>query len=115
MKRFLVPILLLVMVCTAVPGALSEQPGGVGSPLPVKVLIMPKFEVEGMAGDFPREAQYYYEAYLTDAEEYDVPYGAPGVKLYYKDGVALYVLGMGAVFKIFCKRANCDAQMIPGA
>ena len=26
----------------------------------------------------------------------------------------LFMQGM-AVFKIFCKRANCDAQMIPGA
>ena len=25
------------------------------------------------------------------------------------------VVGNKAVFKIFCKRANCDAQMIPGA
>ena len=65
-------------------------------PLPVKVLILPKLEVGDMTGDFPGEAQYYYEQYLTDAEEYDIPNGN-GNKLYYKDGVALYVLGMGKV------------------
>ena len=97
MKRFLVAILLMVMACAAVPGALAEQANTAGSPLPVKVLILPKFEVGEMAGDFPGEAQYYYEAYLTDAEAFDVPYGAPGTKLYYKDGVALCVLGMGKV------------------
>lgn len=97
MKRILIAILMMVMVCAAVPGALAEQSGAAGSPLPVKVLILPKFEVGEMAGDFPGEAQYYYEAYLADAEAYDVPYGAPGTKLYYKDGVALCALGMGKV------------------
>jgi len=97
MKRFLVSILIMVMVCAAVPGSLAEQPSAAGSPLLVKVLILPKFEVENLAGDFPGEAQYYYEAYLADAEAFDVPHGAPGTKLYYKDGVALCVLGMGKV------------------
>ena len=97
MKRFLVTILLMVMVCAAVSVSQAEQPDGTGSPLPVKVLILPKFEVGEMAGDFPGEAQYYYEEYLTDAEVYDVPYGTPGTKLYYRDGVALCVLGMGKV------------------
>ncbi len=97
MKRYFALILFMVMACAALPGALAEQSDAAGSPLPVKVLILPKFEVGEMAGDFPGEAQYYYEAYLTDAIAYDVPYGAPGTKLYYKDGVALCVLGMGKV------------------
>ena len=97
MKRFLVTILLIFMVCAAVPGALAEPPNAADTPLPVKVLILPKFEIEEMAGDFPGEAQYFYEAYLADAEAYDVPHGAPGTKLYYKDGVALCVLGMGKI------------------
>lgn len=97
MKRFIVTILLMVMVCAAVSGALADQPNVADSPLPVKVLILPKFEVGEMAGDFPGEAQYYYEVYLADAEAYDVRYGAPGTKLYYRDGVALCVLGMGKV------------------
>ena len=97
MKRFLVTILLMIMVCAAVSGSLAEQPDGTGAPLPVKVLILSKFEIGEMAGDFPGEAQYYYEEYLADAEAYDVPHGAPGTKLYYRDGVALCVLGMGKV------------------
>ena len=97
MKRYFALILFMVMVCAALPGALAEQSDAAGSPLSVKVLILPKFEVGEMAGDFPGEAQYYYEEYLTDATIYDVPHGAPGTKLYYKDGVALCVLGMGKV------------------
>ena len=50
-----------------------------------------------MSGDFPGEAQYYYERYLDGAAGCDVPGGTPGSTLYVKDGVALYVLGMGKV------------------
>ena len=32
------------------------------TPIEIKVLILPKFESGEMAGDFPGEAQYYYEA-----------------------------------------------------
>ncbi len=66
-------------------------------PLPVKVLLLPKFEIGEMAGDFPGEAQYYYEQYLAGAEEYDITGGENGLTLYYKDSVALSVLGMGKV------------------
>ena len=65
--------------------------------IPVKVLILPKFEIDGMSGDFPGEAQYYYEHYLEGAESYDIPGGTEGSRLYVRDGVAMYVLGMGKV------------------
>ena len=50
-----------------------------------------------MAGDFPGEAQYYYESYCMGGEEYDIVGGFEGNKLYVKDGIALYVTGMGKV------------------
>ena len=65
--------------------------------IPVQVLILPKFEIDQMYGDFPGEAQYYYEHYLDGAESYDIPGGTEGSRLYVKDGVAMYVLGMGKV------------------
>ena len=63
--------------------------------IPIRVLILPKFEVGSMSGDFPGEAQLYYEKYLAGGEEYEVPYAAEGCRLYVKDGVALCTLGMG--------------------
>lgn len=33
--------------------------------IPIRVLILPKFEVGSMSGDFPGEAQLYYEKYLA--------------------------------------------------
>ena len=65
--------------------------------VPVKVLILPKFETGAMSGDFPGEAQFFYEHYCSGGGEYEIRGGFPGHKLYVKDGVALYVTGMGKV------------------
>ena len=65
--------------------------------IPIQVLLLPKFEVGELSGDFPGEAQYYYEAYLCGGEAYDIAAGFEGGKLYVKDGVALYITGMGKV------------------
>ena len=65
--------------------------------IPVRVLILPKFEVDEMAGDFPGEAQLFYEEYLDGGDVYDID-GSPDTnKLYYKNGVAMFVLGQGKV------------------
>lgn len=94
MKRLLFMVLVLVLITAGIVSA-AEETTAQTKPLPVKVLLLPKFEVGKMAGDFPGEAQYYYEQYLAGAEEYDVPYSSG--KLYYKDGVALCVLGTGKI------------------
>ena len=63
----------------------------------VRVLILPKFEIGAMTGDFPGEAQYFYEEYLAGGETYVVN-GCPGaIGLYYRDGVALCLVGQGKV------------------
>ena len=93
--------LLLVILCIlALPAAAfasEENRAEPGTALPVKVLLLPKFEVDEMSGDFPGEAQYYYEEYLTGAEVYDIPDVGGVSPLYYKDGVALYLPGMGKI------------------
>ena len=61
--------------------------------IPVKVLLLPKFETGEMTGDFPGEAQFFYEHYCKGGAEYTVAGGFPGHKLYVKDGIALYVTG----------------------
>ena len=72
---------------------MEEEPGKI----PVKVLILPKFEVGELTGDFPGEAQLYYENYLDGGEAYDIPGTAGESRLYVKDEVALFTLGMGKV------------------
>lgn len=92
MKKVLSMLLVLLMMCSAI-SAVAES----ANPVPIKVLILPKFEVGELAGDFPGEAQYYYEAYCQGGDEYEVKGGFEDNKLYVKDGVALYVTGMGKV------------------
>ena len=47
----------------------SAQPKEQG--IPVRVLILPKFEAGELTGDFPGEAQLFYEAYLAGGEVYE--------------------------------------------
>ncbi len=98
MKKLLAIVLAaLLLACAAV--ALAED----ASPMEIKVLIMPKFESGEMAGDFPGEAQYYYEAYLQGGETYEVT--GCSEPLYVKDGVALMLAGMGKVNAAFSLQA----------
>ena len=97
MNKILTAALTIALMCGASLPSMAAQPADPASPLPVKVLVLPKFEIGEMTGDFPGEAQYYYEQYLNGAEEYDVPNGLEGSKLYYRDGVALCLLGIGKV------------------
>ena len=94
MKKCITFVLMLVLVCTT---CLFAQGAMEVEKTPVKVLILPKFEIGDLSGDFPGEAQYYYEAYVKDGEEYDIKGGFENNKLYVKDGVALYLTGMGKV------------------
>jgi purine nucleoside permease len=94
MKK-LIAIVLVTMLL--VPSMLALAETAEEQPIEIKALILPKFEAGEMSGDFPGEAQYYYEAYCQGGEEYDIVGGFEGNKLYVKDGVALYVTGMGKV------------------
>lgn len=63
----------------------------------IRVLLLPKFETGAMTGDFPGEAQHLYEDWCIGGQEYEIRGGFPSHKLYVRDGVALYVTGMGKV------------------
>ena len=57
--------------------------------IPIKVLILPKFELGEMTGDFPGEAQLYYDENVKGGDEYKIENSIWDVTLYVKDGVAL--------------------------
>lgn len=88
-------ILAVLLACLAVLGAFSGA--AAETSVPVKVLILPKFEIGEMTGDYAGEAQYYYEAYCLDGEAYEVAGLSDGTAVYVKDGIALLVTGMGKV------------------
>ena len=93
MRRLIIAV--LVFATLIIPSVAATAT--IENPEKIDVLILPKFENGEMGGDFPGEAQYYYENYLEGGEEYEIAGGYPGHKLYVKDGVALYVTGMGKV------------------
>ncbi len=93
MKRIIAFVLLAVMLTLCVSGCAPTEK----NQEKIKVLILPKFEVGEMSGDAPGEAQYYYDEYCANGEEYEIVGGCKNSKLYVKNGVALYVTGMGKV------------------
>ena len=113
-KSIIIPVLLILCIivclfaaCSADKAETSDQDGSAdqteaaeqadAEPIPIKVLILPKFEVGDMSGDFPGEAQLYYDEYLAGGDEYELQNGTDTIPVYVKDGVALCVVGEGKV------------------
>ena len=84
-------ILSILIILSGCSSKLKDQK------IPVRVLILPKFELAELAGDFPGEAQYFYEEYLIDGDVYEIDAHPDPNKLYYKNGVAMCILGQGKV------------------
>ena len=94
-KKLIVGFFAILVLLSALAGCSARS--RTDQKIPVRVLILPKFEVGELAGDFPGEAQYFYEEYLAGGDVYEFA-GSPGTnRLYYKDGVALCPVGQGKV------------------
>lgn len=63
----------------------------------VRVLIVPKFEIGQMSGDFLGEAQLFFEHYCADCDEVSVPNATPTTQFYLNEdsGVGLLLTGSG--------------------
>lgn len=96
-------VILLSCMCMVNKAAYAEENGsveagsGTEEKIQIRILILPKFEIGAMTDDIHGEAQYYYEGYLDGCETFEIPHGEKDGLLYYKDGVALYMVGMGKV------------------
>ncbi len=94
MRKRILALTVILLILLVLCGCSSQ---GKDQRLPVRVLLLPKFELGEMAGDFPGEAQCFYEEYLDGSDVYDIE-GCPAPnRLYYKNGVAMCVLGQGKV------------------
>ncbi len=94
MKRILIALLFLILGATLFAEGIAE----VSVKIPIKVLILAKFEVGDLTGDTSGEAQLYYEKYLKGGcKEYTIENGFEDNTLYVKDGIALYITGIGKV------------------
>ena len=92
----IIPAFALLLILAVILGGCASKSAS-DEKIPVKVLILPVFEVEHMAGDFPGEAQFYYEEYLQNGEKYNIDGVSENSTLYYKDGIALFMIDEGKV------------------
>ena len=90
MKKVFLGILMVILLFSTCGCAKKPET------LPVRVLIVPHFEIGEMKDDDPGEAQLFFEEYLKNCEEYSA---ADGTVLYYnpENKVALYLSGVGKV------------------
>lgn len=65
--------------------------------VPVKVLILPKFEIDNIECDFPGEAQLFYERYCAGCKEIDIPNSTLTSQFYFnkENGVGILITGAG--------------------
>ena len=94
LRKISIALILLLTITFTLSGCSLQSKD---KKIPVQVLIIPKFEVGENAGDFPGEAQYFYEEYVAGGDEYEIDGVSEGNKLYYKDGVAMFLTGQGKV------------------
>ncbi len=85
--------ILVLAICVQILSACSFSP----KKKALRVLIIPKFEVGEMSGDFPGEAQLFYEKYCPGCEEIEIPNMPPTAHFYLndKDGVGVLVTDSG--------------------
>ena len=93
MKRILAFLLALL----ALPACLLSAASGEEAPdrPSLRVLIIPKFEIGDMSGDFPGEAQLFYERYTAGCPEAEIPHMPPNAHFYVNpaNGVGLLLTG----------------------
>jgi purine nucleoside permease len=91
--RLSVLLILLVTICIQVLSACSSS----SKKTALRVIIIPKFEVGEMSGDFPGEAQLFYEKYCPGCEEIDIPHMPQTAHFYLNDksGVGILVTDSG--------------------
>ena len=91
-------IILILTICIQVLAACSFSSKKEGSKkAALNVLIIPKFEIGEMSGDFPGEAQLFYEEYCPECEEIEIPHLPQTAHFYFNDknGVGLLVTDSG--------------------
>ena len=91
--RWSVLLILLVTICIQGLSACSFSPKKTA----LRVLIIPKFEIGQMSGDFPGEAQPFYEEYCPGCGEIEIPHMPPTAHFYFNDknGVGILVTDSG--------------------
>ena len=86
-------IIFALLLCVALFSSCAAQPEKTA----LKVIIIPKFEVGEISGDFPGEAQLFYEHYCAGCQEIEIPHMPPTGHFYADEekGVGILLTGAG--------------------
>lgn len=92
MKK-IISIIFAMVFCLSLCACSNQKATGKKA---VSVLLLPHFEIDALTGDFPGEAQLFYEKYLSDSEQYDI---SGEYTLYYgkENHIAMCITGSGKV------------------
>jgi purine nucleoside permease len=90
MKKLLFSILFVGMIATSIFAGGKKE-----TQIPIKVLILPKFEIGELKEDFPGEAQFYFENYFQGKVDIYEIKNTPEPLYVNSNGVALIVTLMG--------------------
>ena len=90
-KRFLSFFILLLCVMAISSCSSADKKTA------LKVIIVSKFEIEEMSGDFPGEAQLFYKEYCDGCMETEIPHMPPTGQFYVneKNGAGILLTGSG--------------------
>ena len=97
MKRRFAAVMVIALLVTA--AGIMTSCSDKNEKTALKVIIIPKFEVGEMTGDFPGEAQLFYEKYCEGCEEADIPNMPEDSSFYVNEdaGTGILVTGEGKV------------------
>ena len=87
------PELLILMLCVLAISSCSSA----DKKTTLKVIIVPKFEIDDLEGDFPGEAQLFYNEYCKGCGETEIPNMPPTGRFFVNEenGVGLLISGSG--------------------
>ena len=90
-KRFL--LVLGILICSVFFSAYSAAPKKTA----LRAIIIPKFEIGELTGDFPGETQLFYEQYCMGCEEIEISHMPPSAHFYVNEenGVGILITGSG--------------------
>ena len=86
-----------ILLCAIIVFSLSACAVTEKKSAKIKVLIVPKFEIDEMSGDYPGEAQLFYEKYCPGEKPKDVAHLPDAAQFYLneKSGIAILITGSG--------------------
>ena len=86
-----------ILLCAVILFSLSACAMTEKKSAKVKVLIVPKFEIDEISGDYPGEAQLFYEKYCPGEKPVDIVHLPDATQFYLneKSGVAILITGSG--------------------